>query len=52
MAPDPSIDAAQAFEIQLDALIDRWSGAVPPGPLSSERPDMTPSMPTAMTRPL
>jgi AcrR family transcriptional regulator len=26
---DPSIDAAQAFEIQLDALIDRWSGAVP-----------------------
>ena len=29
---DPSIDAAQAFEIQLDALIDRWSGAVPARP--------------------
>jgi AcrR family transcriptional regulator len=29
---DPSIDAAQAFEIQLNALIERWSGAVPAPP--------------------
>ena len=30
MAPRPLHGSAQAFEVQLDALIDRWSGMYPP----------------------
>jgi AcrR family transcriptional regulator len=32
---DPSLDAAGVFEVQLDALIDRWSGVIRRDPLAN-----------------
>ena len=48
---DPSIDAAQAFEIQLDALVDQWHGAVPARPAKHRAARYDAQSPTAMTRP-